>query len=174
VARLATKHQRWSISSTDSNVKFDVWDINALKDEYVSVKSIEEKYPEDVTFTLANDHFMRPDGDYDNITFALPGTTLQQLARDHKESLYNWNIRRFLGKKGEVNKGLTETLQIEPDHFYYYNNGISALCESFTFDEKSKKLKITKLQIVNGAQTMGALRYADPDKAGQALILVKL
>ncbi len=135
----------------NSNVKFDVWDINSLKDEYVSSKSIEEKYPEDVTFTLANNNFMRPDGDYENITFALPGTTLQQLARDHKESLYNWNIRRFLGKKGEVNKGLTETLQSEPDHFYYYNNGISALCESFTFDEKSKKLKIKKLQIVNGA-----------------------
>jgi putative tryptophan/tyrosine transport system substrate-binding protein len=62
-----------------------------------------------------------------NITFAVAGTVLQQLARDHKDSLFNWNIRRFLGKKGEVNAGLTETLEKEPNHFYYYNNGISAL-----------------------------------------------
>jgi len=156
------------------HVKFAVWDINALKDECVSVKSVEEKYPDDVTIALADGHFMRPDGDYNNITFALSGTTLQQLARDHKESLYNWNIRRFLGKKGEVNKGLTKTLESEPSHFYYYNNGISALCDSFTFDERWKKLRIHKLQIVNGAQTLGALRYADPEKASKALVLVKL
>jgi hypothetical protein len=158
----------------NNNVEFNVWDINALKDEYVSIKSIEEKYPDDITFTLANNQFMCPGGDYDNITFALPGTTLQELARNYKESLYNMNIRRFLGKKGEVNKGLTETLQKEPGHFYYYNNGISALCDSFTFDEKTKKVKIKRLQIVNGAQTLGALRYADKDKASEALILVKL
>jgi AIPR protein len=151
-----------------------VWDISALRDEFVSVKSIEEKYPDEVNLTLADSHFMQPDGDFDNITFAAPGTTLQALAREHKDSLFNWNIRRFLGKKGEVNAGLTETLNEEPNHFYYYNNGISALCDSFTFDEKSKKLRIRKLQIVNGAQTLGALRLADSDKASNAMVLVKL
>lgn len=90
----------------NSNVKFEVWDINAVRDEYVSVRSIEEKYPEQITITLADGHFMQPSGDFDNITFAASGTTLQQLARDHKDSLFNWNIRRFLGKKGEVNTGL--------------------------------------------------------------------
>jgi hypothetical protein len=86
---------------------------------------------------------------------------LQQLAREHKDSLFNWNIRRCLGKKGEVNAGLSETLWEEPQHFYYYNNGIFALCESFEFDEMSKRLTIRRLQIVNGAQTLGALRHAD-------------
>ena len=95
----------------NNGVKFDVWDISALRDEFVSVKSIEEKYPEEVSITLADHHFMRPDGDFDNITFAALGTTLQQLALEHKDSLFNWNIRRFLGKKGEVNAGLTETLK---------------------------------------------------------------
>ena len=158
----------------NNSVKFDVWDISDLRDEFVSVKSIEEKYPDEVGITLADDHFMRPDGDFYNITFAASGTTLQQLALEHKDSLFNWNIRRFLGKKGEVNAGLTETLNKEPNHFFYYNNGISALCDSFTFDESSKRLKIKKLQIVNGAQTLGALRLADSAKASDALVLVKL
>ena len=62
--------------SNSSNVKFDVWDIGALRDEYVSVKSIEEQYPNEVSITLADNHFMQPDGDFANITFAAPGTTL--------------------------------------------------------------------------------------------------
>ena len=49
-------------------------------------------------------------------------------------------------------------------------NGISALCDLFTFDERSKRLKIKKLQIVNGAQTLGALRLADSGKASDALV----
>ena len=166
--------EKFNREYSNDSAKFEVWDINALRDEFVSVKSIEEKYPDEVSVTLADSHFMRPNGDFDNITFAVAGTTLQQLALEHKDSLFNWNIRRFLGKKGEVNAGLTETLNEKPNHFYYYNNGISALCDSFTFDEKSKKLKITKLQIVNGAQTLGALRLADTNKAGDALVLVKL
>jgi AIPR protein len=166
--------EKFNREHLNSSVKFDVWDISALRDEFVSVKSIEEQYPDEVSIILANNHFMQPDGDFDNITFAALGTTLQQLAREHKDSLFNWNIRRFLGKKGEVNAGLTETLNEEPNHFYYYNNGIPALCDSFTFDDRTKKLKIKKLQIVNGAQTLGALRLADSDKASNALVLVKL
>jgi hypothetical protein len=148
--------------------------ISALRDEFVSVKSIEEKYPDDVVVTLSDSHFMFPQGTLKNITFAIPGTVLQHLARDHKDSLFNWNIRRFLGKKGEVNAGLRETLDKEAEHFYYYNNGISALCESFDFDHKSKRLRVSKLQIVNGAQTLGALRHANSENLDAAFVLVKL
>jgi hypothetical protein len=156
------------------NVKFDVWDLGLLKDEYESIASVEEKYPDEVVFILREHHYFQPDGDPENITFAIPGTTLQEMALKYKESLFNWNIRRFLGKKGEVNKGLVDTLETEPGNFYYYNNGISALCEGFDFDEKTKKLKIKKIQIVNGAQTFGAIRTAAPSKLQQALVLVKL
>lgn len=156
------------------NAKFDVWDIATLRDEYVSIRSIEEKYPDTVTITLADGHFLRPAGELDNLTFVVRGTTLKQLALDHKDSLFNWNIRRFLGRKGEVNSGLTATLATEPQHFYYYNNGISALCEGFDFDEETRKVAIRKLQIVNGAQTLGALKHADSEKIKEALVLVKL
>ena len=155
-------------------MKFEVWDINALRDEFVAVKSIEEQYPGDVTITLADKHFLTPEGDLKNITFAVRGTTLQDLAHKYKETLFNWNIRRFLGRKGEVNSGLRGTLEKEPELFYYYNNGISALCNYFDFEEITKKLTIKKLQIVNGAQTLGALRYADTEKVRNALVVVKL
>ena len=64
------------IGGAIDNVKFEVWDLGSLKDEYELVASIEEKYPDDVVFTLREHHYFTPDGDPENITFAVPGTTL--------------------------------------------------------------------------------------------------
>jgi hypothetical protein len=172
--KVAALVEKFNGAKHKANVKFDVWDISGLRDEYVSVQSIEEKYPDNVVLTLASGHFMQPDGSLSNLTFAIRGTALKELALEHKDSLFNWNIRRFLGRKGEVNAGLTETLSNHPEHFYYFNNGISALCEEFHFEPKSKKLQITKLQVVNGAQTVGAIRYANSEQLKNVLVLVKL
>jgi AIPR protein len=172
--KIAALVDKFGKDNQTSNVEFEVWDLAALKDEYVNIKSIEEQYPEEWSVTLAQGHFMIPAGELENISFVVPGTVLQQLARDHKDSLFNWNIRRFLGRKGEVNAGLKETLEKEPQHFFYYNNGISGLCESFSFDPKTRKLKVKKLQIVNGAQTVGAIKHADADNLARTLVLVKL
>ncbi len=158
----------------NQNVKFDVWDISNLKDEFVAVKSVEEQYPSEVTLVLADGQYMFLDGVQENITFVIPGTRLQELAISYKDSLFNWNIRRFLGKKGEVNVGLMDTIDKEPHNFFYYNNGISALCEGFDFNPKTKHLRIKKLQIVNGAQTIGAIRNGRSDKLRDVLVLVKL
>jgi hypothetical protein len=166
--------EKFAKDNQTSNVEFGVWDLAELKDEFISIKSIEEKYPEEWAITLAQGHFMVPDGELENLSFVVPGTVLQQLARDHKDSLFNWNIRRFLGRKGEVNAGLRETLEKEPQHFFYYNNGISCLCESFSFDPKTRKLRVKKLQVVNGAQTVGAIKHGDADAVAKALVLVKL
>ena len=79
-----------------------------------------------------------------------------------------------MAKKGEVNYGLAETIQKEPENFFYYNNGVSALCEEYAFDPKTRKLKVKKLQIANGAQTVGAIRNAISTKLKDVLVLVKL
>lgn len=152
-------------------IKFDAWGINELKDVYLDVKSIEESYPETITLTLADDHYMRPDGNLENITFAVRGTELQRIARQFKESLFNWNIRKFLGKKSEVNNGLCKTIDEHPQNFYYFNNGISALCADFTFNDQTKNLIIKKMQVVNGAQTLGAIQNSDPNKLKDVFVL---
>lgn len=123
---LVEKHNK---SSNGLNVTFAVWDLNALKEEYVSIKSVEEQYPDDVVLTIAEGHYLTLGGKLDNMTFALRGTVLQDLIHQHGDRLFNWNIRHYLGRKGQVNAGMAETLEKEPDNFFYFNNGISALCE---------------------------------------------
>lgn len=166
--------EKFNRDNQNQNVKFDVLDFTNIKDEYVAVKRVEEQYPSEVTVTLADEHYLLPEGPHENITFAIRGTNIQELALAYKDSLFNWNIRRFLGKKGEVNVGLSETIDSEPENFFYFNNGISDLCEEFVLNAKTRTLKIKKLQVVNGAQTIGAIRNARIEKLQNVLVLVKL
>jgi AIPR protein len=48
--------------------------------------------------------------------------------KDHYPQLVSQNIRMFLGVDTEVNIGLQQTLLKEPEHFWHFNNGITAIC----------------------------------------------
>ena len=49
--------EKFNRDNAIDNVKFEVWDLGSLKDEYELVASIEEKYPDDVVFTLREHHY---------------------------------------------------------------------------------------------------------------------
>ena len=87
---------------------------------------------------------------------------LAELWREHEDRLVDRNIRRFKGAT-TVNTGLTETLQQEAQNFFYFNNGVTFLCEAITEQHprdphrESGKFRIRGLSIINGAQTVGAI-----------------
>ena len=68
-------------------------------------------------------------------------------------TLFSLNPRSYLGHRG-ISKGITETIQKEPDKLWHYNNGVSAVCRRFDHDEKTGAIKIDNLKIVNGCQTV--------------------
>ncbi len=63
----------------------------------------------------------------------------------------------------EVNQGLGQTLRDHPDHFWYYNNGITMLCDRFVkapaggTDRRVGHFRAEGASIVNGAQTTGSV-----------------
>ena len=87
---------------------------------------------------------------------------LAELWAEHKERLVERNIRRFKGST-TVNAGLSKTLREEADHFFYFNNGVTFLCQSiqeqFPRDShrRSGKFLAKGISIINGAQTVGAI-----------------
>ena len=87
---------------------------------------------------------------------------LAELGAQHADQLVERNLRRFKGSTA-VNTGLTATLQHQAAHFFYFNNGVTFLCESFAEshprDDKRRlgKFKLRGLSIINGAQTVGAI-----------------
>jgi hypothetical protein len=58
-----------------------------------------------------------------------------------------------------INNNIKTTARDEPDMFWVYNNGITALVNDFTFTSEEDRglLEIHGIAIVNGAQTTGAL-----------------
>ena len=81
------------------------------------------------------------------------------LIERHGERLLERNIRRYLGLQGNrVNDGIKKTLESdsEKSNFYFYNNGITLTCDSFTYNALQSgdyQLRVENLQIINGGQT---------------------
>src|SRR5690606_5991589 len=64
----------------------------------------------------------------------------------------------YLGSRkadSNINNGIKESASSSAEHFFVYNNGITALTNKFEF--KDNKLTIEGVSIVNGAQTTGAI-----------------
>lgn len=94
----------------------------------------------------------------------LPGDFLADLYREYSERLLEQNVRTFLQFKGNVNKGMRQTLTTQPGMFFAYNNGITATAEEIAMDKaETRILRIRNLQIVNGGQTTASLFNARRD-----------
>ncbi|MFM6076380.1 MAG: AIPR family protein, partial [Dolichospermum sp.] len=66
--------------------------------------------------------------------------------------------RRYLGLQGNrVNEGIRDTLNSdEKNNFYFYNNGITLTCDSFSYNALQNgdyQVRVENLQIINGGQT---------------------
>lgn len=87
---------------------------------------------------------------------------LVELWNDHQEQLVDRNIRRFKGAT-TVNAGLSETLKTEAEHFFYFNNGVTFLCQVIAeqhprdANRQAGKFRVRGMSIINGAQTVGAI-----------------
>ena len=91
--------------------------------------------------------------------------------KSYYPQIVSQNLRHFLGSDTEVNTGLQHTLLTEPEHFWHYNNGITAICKDVKpkgLGGKSKEAGLftcNDVRIVNGAQTAGSIAYAHERKA---------
>jgi hypothetical protein len=90
----------------------------------------------------------------------IPGDWLGSIYDEWSGRLLEQNVRTFLQLKGGVNKGIRQTILKEPEHFFPYNNGISATAEEAELVGEGDVLEIRRLrnfQIVNGGQTTASL-----------------
>lgn len=111
----------------------------------------------------------------------MPVAELARLANDHGDSLFEKNIRRYLGLDGNrVNEAIAATLrdQQEQSNFYFYNNGITITCSQFrhnALQNQNWQVQLTDLQIVNGGQTTRTVQEIDKQTgSGNAEILVRI
>lgn len=67
------------------------------------------------------------------------------------DQVYEKNVRRFLGGRGKVNRGMQDTLRTAPERFGLYNNGITIVASDWQQD--GEQIELVDPYIVNGCQT---------------------
>jgi len=68
-------------------------------------------------------------------------------------TLFRKNVRQSLGLTNKVNKGMKQTLTGDnPQYFFLYHNGITALCERLRLDPETHRLTLDGLRVVNGCR----------------------
>lgn len=81
---------------------------------------------------------------------------------EHRNFLFTQNLRLFK-TNSDVNTALQKTLSQDPENFWYFNNGITVICDSVhraMAGATSNKLGLFNCEgvsIVNGAQTVGTI-----------------
>lgn len=65
-------------------------------------------------------------GDYMSYLAVIPARILADIYQDYGTRLLEQNVRTFLQFRGDINKGIRDTILKKPHMFMAYNNGISA------------------------------------------------
>ena len=106
--------------------------------------------------------------------FSMDGHALAQLHERVGPRLFAPNVRVFLGPKTEVNRAMDQTIQTQPARFWYFNNGVTIVCDTAQQVTAQGKgyLRVRNAQIINGQQTTRVLTSLK--RTGRANVLVKL
>ena len=101
--------------------------------------------------------------------------------KQYNNKLFSRNIRNFVGSS-EVNDDISRTIVEEPEIFWYFNNGITILCQEIYKkgigkDRKTGEFICKGISVINGAQTIGSIGSVyeeNPERIENAEIFVKL
>lgn len=107
--------------------------------------------------------------------FSMQGDAIAELYEMGGKRLFARNIRGFLGKNTVVNRSMECTLRDEPERFFYFNNGITILCdEAKKVSFKGRDvLRVSNPQIINGQQTTRTLARKEGE-AKKASVIVRV
>ncbi len=67
-------------------------------------------------------------------------------------TLFRKNVRQSLGNSNRVNKGIAKTIKDDAKNFFFYHNGITAICSKIHID--GNILSTQELNVVNGCQSL--------------------
>jgi hypothetical protein len=106
--------------------------------------------------------------------FSMSDVALASVYQQAGTRLFARNVRGFLGST-EINRGMEATLRKEPQRFWYYNNGVTMVCDDAKRQVGQGRdfLRVTNPQIINGQQTTRTLAR-EAGKTARASVLVRV
>ncbi|MEO8617074.1 MAG: AIPR family protein [Luteolibacter sp.] len=145
----------------DFTTSYEVWDLGRIHRANTSGKAREDIW---IDFSSEGGGALPclpaylGDGSMQSYLLVIPGNVLADLYQSYGERLLEQNVRTFLQFRGNINKGIRNTIANEPHMFFSYNNGLAATAEEVVTAEGNRQiLKIKNLQVVNGGQTTASI-----------------
>ncbi len=138
----------------DTQIEYKVIDIEYIFKTYLS-NYIEEEIEVDVDIPCLK---VNTTEEYESYLAVVDGETIYSLYDRLGKKILEENVRTFLQFRGNVNKGIRNSIERKPEYFFAYNNGITATATSLELNNENNRIKkIRNLQIVNGGQTTSAI-----------------
>ncbi len=106
---------------------------------------------------------------------SIRGDEISELFEIGGPRLFARNVRGFLGDNTPINQSMQATLTREPDYFFYYNNGITIICDDaeLVSHEGRDRMRVSNPQVINGQQTTRMLA-GEGTRGSRASVLVKV
>lgn len=167
------------ISDMNDPIEMVSWCVLSQKELHDAVSGEAEGAPINLEFVLKDWGFIEQPflAYYGQIEASDIATWYSQ----YRALLLKLNLRNFLGST-DVNEAIRKTLIENPENFWYYNNGITLLCNTLTKkpmggnDRRSGYFAAEGVSVVNGAQTVGSIfkvYESSPELVGRAKVLVR-
>lgn len=115
-----------------------------------------------------------PASQIESWVFTMSGRDVAHLFETTGTRLFARNIRGFLGGT-RINQAMEATLSDRPQYFWYFNNGVTIVCDGAQqIRQKGKEvLRLNNPQVINGQQTTRVLA-AQAQLAPEASVLARV
>lgn len=147
------------------NVPTEVATFSYANQGFIYKLLVDENQSSQIDFTVELSDWGRMEGPPEAVYGHVSGTEVAGWLRDHGDFLLSRNVRVVL-PNSEVNNSVLETVLDSPENFWYFNNGVTALCESIDKapaggpERRQGTFGVKGVSVVNGAQTVGTLARA--------------
>lgn len=162
-------------------VSFNIWDMSRLYRQHSSrghKEVIDIHFPEVYGTGIPCLPAHLGSDKYKSYLLVIPAKILSSMYEQYGARLLEQNVRCFLQARGNVNKGIKNTIIQEPQMFFAYNNGVTATAQEVDITRGAEGVEVVRikdLQIVNGGQTTASLFHTSrKDKASLEGIFVQM
>ena len=145
------------------NLEVKIIDFMGLKNFFENVYLTRLSEPPKKISLPIKTNILKKDEPYKSRIFTTKAEELARIYSEHKETIFQQNVRYFLGLKSKsINEQIYQTAIKDNTSplFWYFNNGITMICRRIITPASEKVIYLEHPQIINGAQTTYALYRA--------------
>lgn len=120
-------------------------------------------------------HRFDPKTQIESWVFSASGKDIGDMYARAGDRLFAKNIRGYLGST-DINESISETIKEEPYNFWYYNNGITIVCDDARRETQGGEdaIIVDGAQVINGQQTTRTLHENNSEDTNVLVKIIKI